>query len=118
MTSQLSVQRYPTLTEIDIQKAQIRRERAIRAARQVLYWLATQSVEAGVFGSLARGLFKAHSDVDFLILNCPERLRYRLEAGIEDRMEGLPFNVVYLDEIPEPLQHQALQEVARASDLR
>lgn len=69
-------------------------------------------------GSLARGDFMLHSDVDILVVRCPEELRYRVEGLVEDCLEGLPFDVVYLDEVA-PERRAALEsESLRASDLR
>lgn len=102
---------------IQNRQAQERRKKAVRAACMALEWLKAQDVEAGVFGSLVTERFRPHSDVDFLIIRCPESLRYAIEAGIEDRMQGIPFDVVYLDEAREPLRSWALRELVYASDL-
>lgn len=98
-------------------QARERREKAVCAACMALEWLQTQGVQAGVFGSLVTERFQPHSDVDFLIISCPQALRYTIEAGIEDRMGGIPFDVVYLDEAREPLRSRALGEVMYASNL-
>lgn len=94
-----------------------RRRLALARARVVLDWLAGLGVEAAVVGSLARGTFRDHSDVDFLVLSCPPDLRYAVEGGVEDRMEDLPFDVLYLDELREPFRQRVLTEARRASDL-
>lgn len=108
---------YPTLDALMARQTEARRTRAVAAARAVLAWLAEDGVEARVIGSLARGTFKRHSDVDVLVLSCPPDRRYRIEAGVEERMGGLPFDVVYLDEV-EPAQAERLQrEAVDASDL-
>jgi predicted nucleotidyltransferase len=52
-------------------------------------------------GSLARGGFGPHSDIDFLVIACPRHLKYAIEGIVEDRLDGVPFDVVYLDEISE-----------------
>ncbi len=49
-------------------------------------------------GSLASGNFGPDSDVDFLIDTCPNPLKYRIEASIEDLMADIPFDLVYRDE--------------------
>jgi predicted nucleotidyltransferase len=71
-----------------------------------------------VFGSLAAGRFMLHSDVDFIVLTCPRALRYGIEASIEDRMRGIPFDVVYADEMREPWRSRALAAVREESALR
>ncbi len=77
-----------------------RREVAQARAREVLDWLAQQGVAVRLIGSLADGRFGLYSDVDFLVtrLAHPQQ-RYALEAGVEDRMGGLPFDVIYEDEV-------------------
>jgi transcriptional regulator with XRE-family HTH domain len=95
-----------------------RKARALAAARRVLAMLAKAGIEAGVVGSLARGTFGAHSDVDFLVLECPRRLKYAIEGRIEDEMDGIGFDVVYLEELDPHFRKKAIGEVKRASDLR
>lgn len=106
------------LTALLERRAEDRRRLACVRARAALEWLTGQGVEAAVIGSLARGPFRDHSDVDFLVLSCPRALRYALEGGVEACMEGLPFDVVYLDELREPFRQRALAEAVHAPDLR
>jgi predicted nucleotidyltransferase len=95
------------------------RERVARlAAIEVLRRLQSRGVRAGVFGSLATGRFGLHSDVDFIVTDCPPGLRYRIEADVEERMHGIPFDVVYADEMREPWRSRALAELRNASALR
>ncbi|WP_186392812.1 MULTISPECIES: nucleotidyltransferase family protein [unclassified Pannonibacter] len=76
------------------------RSRYLEAARRVAVSLKERGVEVRLVGSLARGTdFDASSDIDFLVLECPEELRYRIEADVEDMLEGIPFDVTYLDEV-------------------
>jgi predicted nucleotidyltransferase len=97
------------------------KERAVKARRaavRALAALAARGVDARLIGSLARGDFMLHSDVDILVVRCPENLRYGIEGLVEDCLEGLPFDVVYLDEVA-PERRAALEsESLRASDLR
>jgi len=76
------------------------RRRAVAAARAVTVALAERGVRAVVTGSLARGTFNVYSDIDFLITACPRDLKYRIESLVEDILIGIPFDVVYLDELP------------------
>jgi hypothetical protein len=41
-----------------------------------------------------------HSDIDILVVRCPNELRYRIEGVVEDCLGGFPFDVLYLDEVP------------------
>lgn len=99
-------------------RAEDRRRTAAARARKALDWLAGQGVEAAVIGSLARGGFKDHSDVDVLVLSCPPDRRYTLETGVEAVMEDLPFDLIYLDEVREPYRARMLAEAVRAPDFR
>jgi predicted nucleotidyltransferase len=89
-----------------------RRGYAVAAARRATERLRALGVEVRVIGSLAAGGFKPHSDVDLLVVRCPPGLRYAIEGVVEDEMGGLPFDVVYLDEVP-PADRTALLEGAR-----
>ena len=52
---------------------------------------------------------------DSLILTCPPELKYRLEAEVEDLMEGLPFDCIYLDEVRPDRRARLLEEAQDAS---
>jgi len=75
-------------------------------------------VTARVFGSLATGHFGPYSDVDFLIIDCPLHLKYRIEGVVEDCLAGLSFDVVYLDEIPAYKLERFTSEAVDAGHLR
>ena len=91
---------YPSLAELDAQRAACRRQEAVARARQALEVLKERGVEAVVVGSLARGDFGLRSDVDFLVLALthPEG-RYALEAEVEGIMAGMPVDVIFFDEV-------------------
>jgi predicted nucleotidyltransferase len=95
-----------------------RRDRAISGARAAVAALAELGVTAVITGSLARNKFGPHSDVDFLITSCPRHLKYAIEWMVEDALEGLPFDVVYLDEIPAWKVARFTEGAVDASDLR
>jgi predicted nucleotidyltransferase len=69
-------------------------------AAKVLDLMAKLGVEAKLVGSLATDRFAVGSDVDFLVLKCPQKLKYALEAKVEDLMGDIGFDVVYADETP------------------
>lgn len=76
------------------------REKAARhRAACVLQVLRKKGVRATITGSLASGRFRGHSDVDFLVKVCPHPLKYTIEADVEDIMRGMPFDVIYQDEV-------------------
>lgn len=74
-------------------------------------------VEARIFGSLAMGIFSSRSDVDFLVVSCPTELKYTIEGRVEDLMGDLPFDVVYLDEIPVSRRERFTRHAVEASRL-
>lgn len=59
----------------------------------------SRGVSVMLTGSLARGDFNAHSDVDFLITRCPQEWKYRIESVVEDEMRGVAFDVIYEEEL-------------------
>ena len=108
---------YPTLDELREARRRTREQAARAAAIRVLRCLRRRGVRAGVFGSLTAGRFGLHSDVDFLVLECPPALRYCIEADVEDRMGGIPFDVAYADEMREPWRSRALAGLCDESAL-
>ena len=75
-------------------------------------------VRVVVTGSLARGTFGIHSDIDLLVTSCPRRLKYAIEGTIEDALGGLPFDVVYIDELPPWKLVRFTEGAVDASELR
>ena len=94
------------------------RARAISGARAAIRALARQGVSARVTGSLATGRFRSGSDVDLLVTECPPALKYTIESLVEDCLGGMPFDVIYLDELPAPRRAQVLSIAVDANDLR
>ena len=95
-----------------------RRALALAAARRVATDQTRLGIDVRLVGSLARSTFAGHSDIDLLVVGCPTAWRYRLESVVEDVVGGLPFDVIYLDEVPEHRREALLAEARRASDLR
>lgn len=110
---------YPSFRETQARRAAQRRRVAAQRAVRGLDRLRALGVDARVTGSLAQGRFHPHSDVDFLILSLPdESMRYRIETEVERIMEGLPFDVVYLDEVqPESLRQRLMENAVERADL-
>jgi predicted nucleotidyltransferase len=100
------------------QAEQISREQAaFSRAAAVLKALEKRGVDAVVTGSLAAGKFGPDSDVDFLVRSCPRHLRYALEAGVEDIMLDIAFDLSYRDELPALILEQMVKTIATAEDL-
>lgn len=113
----MPVPAHPTsrLGQCASRRAQQRRAIAVEKARHVLIALAAVGVDARIIGSLAKGGFDVTSDIDVLVIECPQGLKYRIEHLIEDILEGLPFDVIYVDEIP---PHRIVQFMEGAVDAR
>jgi len=109
---------YPSLDALRETRRRARERAARASALAVLRHLRARGVRAGVFGSLAAGRFGLHSDVDFIVLECPLALRYRIETDVEERMQGIPFDVAYADEMREPWRSRALAALQDESALR
>ena len=84
-------------------------EAATQAAALALERLSARGIEASLVGSLKNGRFGLHSDIDILVTKCPKHLVYTVEAELEDIMNGLPFDVVYLDLLPQEQRESWLQ---------
>jgi predicted nucleotidyltransferase len=109
---------YPSLGALRESRRRARERAALAAAAAVLRRLSSRGVRAAVFGSLAAGRFGLHSDVDFIVLDCPPALRYRIETDVEDCMQGIPFDVAYADEMREPWRSRAFATLRDESALR
>jgi len=99
---------FPSLDELRESRRRARERAAVAGAVTALRRLRSRGVRAAVFGSLATGRFGLHSDVDFIVLECPASLRYRIEADVEASMQGIPFDLAYADEMREPWRSRAL----------
>ncbi|WP_250957040.1 nucleotidyltransferase domain-containing protein [Rhizobium sp. CG5] len=94
-----------------------RRERAISLTKTLVQDLIELGVSVRIIGSLANGSFGPESDIDILVMECPYRLKYRIEAMVEDALDGFLFDVVYCDEIPPHRLARFTRESVDASDL-
>lgn len=70
-------------------------------AKEACAELARLGVRVKLIGSILGERFGPHSDIDFLVLDCPRDLKYAIEGKVEDILGGFPFDVVYAEEIPE-----------------
>jgi predicted nucleotidyltransferase len=95
-----------------------RRSRAIEGAKSAVASLAKLGVTAVVTGSLARGDFGHFSDVDLLVTQCPRSLKYAIEGIVEDALGAIPFDVLYLDELPDRMARRVLEAAVDAPSLR
>ena len=71
----------------------------MQRTRGAVACLEQRGVDAPITGSLADGTSQLHSDVDLRIVHCPRGHKYAIEGLVEDAMQNIPFDVVYLDKI-------------------
>ena len=109
---------YPSLEALRETRRRVRERAALTAAARALRRLRERGVRAGVFGSLVTGRFGLHSDVDFIVMDCPAALRYRIETDVEACMQGIAFDVAYADEMREPWRSRALAALRDEPALR
>jgi predicted nucleotidyltransferase len=62
--------------------------------------LRSNGVQVELFGSVARGAFKIHSDVDFLIIDKGGLSETDVFNKVSDQMSGTPFDIVFLEHLP------------------
>ena len=81
------------------ERTEARRQDAEAASQRVISALRDSAIEIRVFGSLARGDFRDHSDVDFLVSGPVDRtVRAEVETTVArelGRVE-LPYDIIYL----------------------
>lgn len=78
-------------------RAMERRRRALELAGRAMRALHRAGVSARIVGSLAKGTFRAGSDVDFLIEARGGLSDSRVVGIVEESMKGFPFDVTFAD---------------------
>lgn len=84
------------------ERTQRRREAAEAAVARALGALRPRGIDIRIFGSLARGEFRVHSDVDFLVhgaIDSEIRVVVEVEVAAAMRPSGLPYDLFYLDDM-------------------
>lgn len=90
------------LDTIKTERTRRRREAAEAAVALALGALRPRGIDIRVFGSLARGDFRVHSEVDFLVhgpINAEIRVAVEVEVATAMGPSGLPYDVFYLDDL-------------------
>jgi predicted nucleotidyltransferase len=92
---------------------------ALACARTVaaLAALERAGIAAWVVGSLARGTFGFHSDVDFLVDCSPDR-KHAAFRIIETKMKDFPFHFTSSADLDETTRSAMMGEAAGASSIR
>jgi len=100
-------------------RGKARERTALHLALLTLRRLRAAGVSARVVGSLAKGAFRADSDVDYLIEDRAGLPESRITDLIESAMEGFPFDVLYAERADPELLKIIREEAKRgASALR
>jgi predicted nucleotidyltransferase len=102
---------------IEIETNLARQASAVASARAAVSALRERGVVALITGSLADGTFRAGSDIDLLVTECPRALKYAIEGLVEDCLMGYPFDVIYLEEIPISKRASFLGKARDVSDI-
>lgn len=93
-----------TLRQQDLQAARKRQKTAFERAEQACSYLCELGAsEVYIFGSLLGDDFRERSDIDLAVSGLPMQHIYRVEAEIEEILQGMPFQLVYLEYAPEYL---------------
>jgi predicted nucleotidyltransferase len=93
-----------------------RREIAMAKAAAALRALESRGLRAWVIGSLAKGRFDLHSDVDFLV-DCDKKREYDAYVAIEKAMGDFPFDMVPFRRLREDAIPDMIEGALSASDL-
>ena len=94
-------------------RGEARRSEALGLAKATLRKLRRAGVTARVVGSLAKGGFRADSDVDYLIENRGSLPEFRIGDLIESAMRGFPFDVVFAERTDPVLRRHMREEAKR-----
>jgi transcriptional regulator with XRE-family HTH domain len=96
-------------------RATERRRRALELAGRALDALRRSGVSACVVGSLARGRFRADSDVDFLVEDRAGLPESRILGIVEAAMRGFPADVTFAERADPRLLAMMRQEARRGA---
>lgn len=100
------------------ERAETRRREAARRALAALDALEGAGVPAVVVGSLARGRFLGHSDVDLFVEDRHGLAPEAIIAIIERAMGDFPFDVLFADRVSDTDRPFILERTLCATDLR
>lgn len=100
------------------ERAEARRREAARLALDALNALERAGVRAVVVGSLARGRFFGHSDVDLFVDDRGALAPEVVIAIVERAMGDFPFDVIFGDRVPAADRRFILERTLDAADLR
>lgn len=91
-----------------------RHQQASAAVARILEDAASAGAEITVIGSLAKGDFRAHSDVDLLVRGRADlQSRRAIERLVAERMRGyeIPYDLIFEDDLTEDRLRELLNDV-------
>ncbi|WP_312412394.1 nucleotidyltransferase domain-containing protein [Shinella sp.] len=95
-------------------RREIRHERASAAVSRILRAAESNGVDITVIGSLAKGDFRSHSDVDLLVRGAidPKR-RPLVERLVADcmRSSAIPYDLIFEGDLTEDQIHEFLHDI-------
>lgn len=109
-----------SMSRIEALMAERTAARAATASTRALAALSAlkgAGVSGWVIGSLARGEFRLHSDVDFLV-DCDRRSKHAAFRIIEGEMGDVPFHFISARDLNETTRRQLMKEAADATSIR
>jgi predicted nucleotidyltransferase len=107
----------PSIADIMRERDRRRQAEAALLAASALLALRSSGMPSWVVGSLARGEFRQHSDIDILIDVPPPRKTEALRLCL-DHLHGFPSSIVFKDDVPPDALAALLQEAADEPRLR
>ena len=107
------------LLKQDMERIHARRLRALKRAEEAcLYLCRLGAKESFIFGSVLSADFREHSDIDIAVSGLPREHIYKVESKIEEIVEGMRFDLVYLENAPAYLEKRIREKGKRyACDL-
>ncbi|HXY58180.1 MAG TPA: nucleotidyltransferase domain-containing protein [Methylocystis sp.] len=98
-----------------------RLEEAQRRTATIMAALAAEGVDAAVIGSLAKGTFRAHSDIDILVRSPVDpalRLKVERIAANALRDAGIPYDLIYASDLTPAQLEEFENDLVETRDIR
>ncbi|KAA0701264.1 nucleotidyltransferase domain-containing protein [Neorhizobium sp. P12A] len=91
-----------------------RQELASAAVVRILHEASSKGIDVTLVGSLAKGDFRAHSDVDLLVRGSVDsKRRLLIERLVADGMRGpgIPYDLIFEDDLTEDRRQELLDGI-------
>lgn len=103
------------LAKIQLGRTEARRRLALECAGAVLEEARVQGLSIDLIGSLSKGGFATHSDVDFFVLGDTDpsrRLQVERIVAAAFRKSGIPYDIVYESDLTRERAQEFLDQPA------